>query len=77
MATASVGGLTGREREVATLVATGKSNRAIADELVVSERTVESHVTNILGKLGFTSRAQIAAWVVEHGLQVARPEPVQ
>jgi DNA-binding CsgD family transcriptional regulator len=65
---ANVGGLTGREREVAALVATGKSNRAIADELIVSERTVESHVTNILGKLGFTSRAQIAAWVVEKGL---------
>jgi DNA-binding CsgD family transcriptional regulator len=74
--TSNVGGLTSREREVASLVATGKSNRAIAGELVVSERTVESHVTNILGKLGFTSRAQIAAWVVEKGLQAARPEPV-
>jgi DNA-binding CsgD family transcriptional regulator len=70
---ASAGGLTSREREVAVLVAAGKSNRAIADELVVSERTVESHVTNILGKLGFSSRAQIAAWVVEHDL---RPKSV-
>jgi DNA-binding CsgD family transcriptional regulator/tetratricopeptide (TPR) repeat protein len=59
---AAIGGLTQREREVATLVARGLANRAIADELVVSERTVESHVTNILGKLGFSSRAQIAAW---------------
>ncbi|HEV8190059.1 MAG TPA: LuxR C-terminal-related transcriptional regulator, partial [Ktedonobacterales bacterium] len=75
-AAARVSGLTSREREVASLVVTGKSNRAIADELVVSERTVESHVTNILGKLGFTSRAQIAAWVVEQGLQAARPDPV-
>lgn len=60
--------LTPREREVAVLVAQGKSNRAIAAELVISERTTESHVTNILGKLGFTSRAQIAAWAVDIGL---------
>jgi len=60
--------LTAREREVATLVAQGKSNRAIADELVISERTTESHVTNILCKLGFNSRAQIAAWAVDIGL---------
>jgi non-specific serine/threonine protein kinase len=62
------GGLTAREREVALLVARGKSNRNIAGDLVLSERTVETHVTNILLKLGFTSRAQIAAWVVESGL---------
>jgi DNA-binding CsgD family transcriptional regulator len=67
-----MGGLTAREREVARLVAAGKSNRAIAAELVVSERTVESHVTNILGKLGFTSRAQIAAWAVEVGMAAGR-----
>jgi DNA-binding NarL/FixJ family response regulator len=64
--------LTAREREVATLVAQGKSNRAIAAELVISERTTESHVTNILGKLGFSSRAQIAAWAVDIGL--AQPD---
>jgi DNA-binding CsgD family transcriptional regulator len=62
------GGLTGREREVATLIAQGKTNREIANLLVISERTAEGHVNNILGKLGFTSRAQIAAWVVEQGL---------
>ena len=62
------GGLTAREREVAQLVAQGKTSREIADLLVVSERTAEGHVNNILGKLGFTSRAQIAAWVVERGL---------
>jgi len=62
-------GLTGREREVAAMIAQGKSNREIADKLVVSERTVESHVGNILFKLGFTSRAQVAAWVVEVGLE--------
>jgi tetratricopeptide (TPR) repeat protein len=62
------GGLTPREREVAALVAQGKTSREMADLLVVSERTAEVHVSNILGKLGFTSRAQIAAWAVEKGL---------
>jgi DNA-binding CsgD family transcriptional regulator len=62
------GGLTERERSVAALIAQGKSNREIADQLVVSERTVESHVANILFKLGFASRTQVAAWVVEVGL---------
>jgi DNA-binding CsgD family transcriptional regulator len=62
------GGLTEREREVATLIAQGKTSREIAERLVVSERTAEVHVSNILGKLGFTSRAQIAAWAVEKGL---------
>ncbi|GAC1354027.1 MAG: hypothetical protein NVSMB38_31350 [Ktedonobacteraceae bacterium] len=63
------GGLTPREREVVTLIAQGKTSREIADLLVVSERTAEVHVSNILGKLGFTSRAQIAAWAVEKGLK--------
>lgn len=62
------GGLTERERSIATLIAQGKSNREIADQLVVSERTVESHVANILFKLGFASRTQVAAWVIEVGL---------
>jgi DNA-binding CsgD family transcriptional regulator len=62
------GGLTAREREIAALVAQGKTSREIAGLLVLSERTAEGHVSNILGKLGFTSRAQIAAWVVERGL---------
>jgi ATP/maltotriose-dependent transcriptional regulator MalT len=61
------GGLTAREREVATLIAQGKSNRGIADELVLSERTVAKHVENILSKLGFASRAQIAAWLAGKG----------
>jgi DNA-binding CsgD family transcriptional regulator len=64
-------GLTAREREVARLVARGSSNRAIADQLIVGERTVESYVGNILTKLGFNSRTQIAAWVVESGLAEA------
>lgn len=56
------GGLTPREREVAVLIAQGKSNPEIAEQLVVSERTVTTHVSNILSKLGFTSRTQIASW---------------
>ena len=64
----SVGGLTAREQEVAVLVAEGYSNRAIADALVIAPRTVETHVSNILAKLALHSRAQIAAWSVEHGL---------
>lgn len=59
------GGLTARELEVAALVGRGLSNRAIADHLVLGERTVETHVSNILAKLGFDSRAQIAAWATE------------
>lgn len=62
------GGLTTRERQVARLIANGLSNRAIADELILGERTVESYVANILSKLGFNARTQIAAWVVETGL---------
>ncbi len=65
---AAFGGLTAREREVAVLVAQGKSNREIANELVLGERTVETHVGNILSKLGFGSRAHVAAWAVESGL---------
>ena len=64
----SYGGLTGREREVAALVAQGKSNHDIAVTLVLSERTVDTHVGNILSKLGFSSRTQIATWAVENGL---------
>ncbi len=65
------GGLTSREREVACLVAQGKSNRAIADELVVGVSTVEAHITHIFTKLAFSSRAQIAAWAVDKGLAQA------
>ncbi len=61
-------GLSAREREIAVLIAQGKSNREIANMLVVSERTVETHVSNILAKLNFTSRAQIAVWAVKIGL---------
>jgi predicted ATPase/DNA-binding CsgD family transcriptional regulator/Tfp pilus assembly protein PilF len=62
------GGLTGREREVAVLVAQGMSNREIAGALVVRVKTVETYITRILNKLGFDSRVQIATWAVEKGL---------
>jgi len=62
------GGLTERERQIAVLIAQGLSNREIADMLVISYRTVETHIANILFKLGFTARSQVAAWVVEKGL---------
>ncbi len=57
-------GLTTREREVAELVALGRSNREIAQELVIARSTAERHVANILGKLELSSRVQIAAWVL-------------
>lgn len=62
------GGLTAREYEIVELVAEGKSNREIAEALIISERTVETHVGNILSKLGFSSRAQIRKWAIEKGL---------
>ncbi|QDQ95098.1 protein kinase [Rhodococcus sp. WB9] len=57
--------LTKREHEVAALIAEGLTNQAIADRLVISPRTAQGHVEHILAKLGFTSRTQVAAWVVE------------
>jgi DNA-binding CsgD family transcriptional regulator len=62
------GGLTAREREVAMLIGQGHSNREIAEVLVISEKTVETHVSNILSKLGCASRLQIAAWAAGVGL---------
>lgn len=61
-------GLTAREREVAALIARGGSNREIAAALFVSERTVGAHVSNILAKLDFSSRSQIAVWANSRGL---------
>ncbi|GAF42905.1 ATP-binding protein [Rhodococcus wratislaviensis] len=57
--------LTRRELQVAELVAEGLTNKAIADRLVISQRTAQGHVEHILAKLGFTSRTQIAAWIIE------------
>ena len=61
-------GLTSRERQVSALVAEGLSNSEIATRLVISPRTVESHVSNAMGKLGVASRARLAAWAVKHQL---------
>jgi len=64
-------GLTKREREVVALIAHGRSNGEIAGELVLSKRTVEHHIANILSKLGFTNRAQIVRWAIESGMAKA------
>jgi non-specific serine/threonine protein kinase len=58
--------LTKRETEVAGLVAQGLTNKEIAARLVISQRTAEAHIERILSKLGFTSRSQVAAWVVQN-----------
>ncbi|GGW95018.1 response regulator [Streptomyces chryseus] len=60
--------LTEREREVLTLIADGRSNREIARALVLSEKTVKTHVSNILMKLDLSDRTQAALWAVRHGI---------
>jgi DNA-binding CsgD family transcriptional regulator len=62
------GELTAREREVAALVASGLTNGQLADRLFISPKTAAVHVSNILAKLGLSSRAEIAAWAVRHDL---------
>jgi ATP/maltotriose-dependent transcriptional regulator MalT len=64
----SPGGLTSREGEVLTLLATGKTNREISSMLIISEYTVARHVQNILAKLGVSSRTAATAFAFEHGL---------
>ncbi|MDQ6771752.1 MAG: LuxR C-terminal-related transcriptional regulator [Candidatus Dormibacteraeota bacterium] len=68
-ATPSPAQLTRREQEVADLVASGLSNAAVANQLFLSPATVASHVSRILGKLGFKSRVEVAAWIVERRLR--------
>jgi predicted ATPase/DNA-binding CsgD family transcriptional regulator len=70
---AGAGPLTPREWEVARLVTQGLSNREIGKSLAISERTVDAHVLHILNRLGFNSRAQIAAWVAVSGANAAAP----
>jgi len=60
--------LTEREREVVNLVAQGRSNQEIANELVISEKTVKTHVSNILGKLQLGDRTQLAIYAIKKGL---------
>ena len=62
------GGLTAREVQVLASVATGKTNRAIADDLFISEKTVARHVSNIFTKLGLSSRSAATAYAYEHDL---------
>ncbi len=64
----SAGGLTAREIQVLRLVATGRTNRAVASELFLSEKTIARHVSNIFTKLGLTSRSAATAYAYEHGL---------
>jgi len=63
--------LTEREREVTILLTQGLSNRELAARLVISEGTAKRHIENILSKLGFRSRTQLAAWAVQEGVAVA------
>jgi DNA-binding NarL/FixJ family response regulator len=61
--------LTTREREVLVLIAQGRSNREIARALVLAEKTVKTHVSNILMKLAVSDRTQAALWAVRHGIE--------
>ena len=74
---AARGGLTPRELEIAALIAKGHSNRAIGEELVISPATAARHVANIMLKLGFSSRAQIAAWAVRESGGAADGSPAE
>jgi DNA-binding CsgD family transcriptional regulator len=70
--------LTGRQLEIARLIADDLSNRQIAARLFLSERTVETHITNMLNKLGLNSRVQISRWINgldEPGLTTAQERP--
>jgi DNA-binding NarL/FixJ family response regulator len=67
--------LTPRELEVLALVGTGRANKEIAAELSISERTARTHVSNILRKLGLSSRTQAALWAVREGLVDVDPDP--
>ena len=60
--------LTGREHEVLSLVAAGRTNRQIGEALYISEKTVSVHVSNILRKLGVTSRVELVTYAEEHAL---------
>jgi len=68
---ASPGGLSRRELEIARLVATGMTNRAIAERLFLAERTVESHLDHIMGKLDLATRTELASWLIELGPRAA------
>jgi DNA-binding NarL/FixJ family response regulator len=74
-AAAAPGGLTPRERQIVALIARGLSNKAIAQELVISPATAARHVANIFLKLDFNSRAQVAAWAARGDDHRVGPPP--
>jgi class 3 adenylate cyclase/CheY-like chemotaxis protein len=65
-------GLTTRETEILTLLAAGRSSKEIADDLVLSARTVERHIANVYAKIGAHGRAEATAYAIDHGLRVPR-----
>jgi len=65
---AELEGLTEREREVLEMIARGMTNHEIAEEMVISEKTVKTHVSNLLDKLGLEDRTRAAIWALKHGL---------
>jgi non-specific serine/threonine protein kinase len=67
--------LTAREAEIAGLMARGLTNRQLAAELAISERTVERHLTTIRAKLGVSGRVQVATWALARGLGAPMPQP--
>lgn len=67
--------LTPRELEILQLVLTGKTNRAIASEINISEKTVEFHLSNIFTKIGTRTCVMAGVWAVQHGIQVTT-EPI-
>jgi predicted ATPase/DNA-binding CsgD family transcriptional regulator len=74
VASAPPSSLTQREHEIVELVASGRSNKAIADELSISHTTAARHVANIMAKLGFNSRTQIAAWIMNQTQEPGRAD---
>ena len=67
-------GVTGRESDVLALVADGRSNREIGEELHISDRTVARHLTNIFHKIGVTNRTEAARYAVDHGITASRSD---
>ena len=66
--------LTEREREVAALIAQGMTSAEIAERLVITPRTADTHADNIRSKLGLRSRTEIASWATAHGLTSSNPD---
>jgi DNA-binding NarL/FixJ family response regulator len=64
--------LTPRQLEIARLIAEDLTNRQIADRLFLSERTVETHITNMLNKLGLSSRVQLSRWIADKPPEITR-----